>query len=111
MAASEGVASLFHGPTELTTIARNSEFKVMRIALITVAVVALLAGCGEKPTADGCSPSISYTGHEVKLPHPRMPTSCGLVLMNSNYCTYDGNGGFKGVTQEVSGVCVTMSAP
>src|SRR5262245_25870621 len=68
----------------------------MRFTLTVVATAALLVGCGEKPTPDGCSPAISPTGHAVMEPHPRKPTSCGVGILNSNYCTYDGDGRFKG---------------
>jgi hypothetical protein len=69
----------------------------------------MLGACGEKPGTEACSPVITPSGKPVKHPHPRRPLSCGIGLQSSNYCTYDAEGRLKGVEQEASGVCITIS--
>lgn len=83
----------------------------MRLALAAACLSLLFAACGQKPNADGCSPSISPQGKTVKMPHPSKPLSCGIGIQNSNYCEYDANGMFKGVAQEVTGICLSGSTP
>lgn len=79
--------------------------------ILACTLVGLVAACGEAPTAEGCSSSVTPSAKEARFPHPRKPSSCGVLLMSANYCTYDSQGRFKAVEQEVIGVCLSTSTP
>jgi len=70
-----------------------------------------LTACGGKPGDEGCSPSITPLGNTARHEHPRQPLSCGIFVQVSNYCVYNAEGQFKGVKQEVTGVCIGVSTP
>jgi hypothetical protein len=76
------------------------------IAPIVVASgIAFVVGCGGPPP-DGCPPSISATGKEHRIPHPKESSTCKAVVMTCNACVYDAQGAFVKTEGEACGVCV-----
>lgn len=79
--------------------------------LIVVAAVFGLTGfsCSDGTLAQDCDPRMPATGQEEKVPHPKEPSSCRIVVMSCNACVYDADGNFSRVDSETCGACVQSS--
>lgn len=72
----------------------------------------ITAGCDKKVISEGsltqgCSPSITSTGQETKIPHPTKPNECKFgAVFYCNVCVYDEQGGLTHSESDACGVCV-----
>ncbi len=87
-----------------------SKFSATMLLVCVLVGGVVVAGGEDMPSphlAESCLPHTT-SGIRKSL-HPDKPTSCYLVVMTCNYCTYDENGYFTGVEWEVCGICVGLS--
>jgi hypothetical protein len=82
---------------------------ILRNLLCAAPLLLSLAACdkGEGSLTAECYPSMSSTGHVVKVAHPKRPSACTFgVVMMCNACVYDAQGALERSESEVCGICM-----
>lgn len=81
------------------------------LRVLLVASAFAIVGCSKdelsgRAKTEDCDQSIPAPGKAKKLPHPKEPTACLLVVEMCNYCEYKPDGSFDRAGSEACGVCV-----
>ena len=85
------------------------------LRLLTGAALLLAAvACGKstsETTVQTCEPRIPSSGRPQKIPDPVHPSSCYVVGLMCNYCSYKADGTFESSGFEPCGVCLQKGVP